>query len=526
MKKYQYLKLKHLIIGVAIAAFFITLVSSLWSGYRVNVSTIKENTLETNRVYAQKLAETANAYLEESFQILGYSAKTIAENMDDDQALIAETERIKIQNDMFNSVIVTNADGLVLSVSPPSIEVHGEVLTSEGATEALAQQVPLVSKPYEGITGRLLIFISHPIFDEAGQYVGLIAGTIYLKEDNVFYKLLGHHYYGNGSYVYVVDEDGRIIYHENPTRINDVVMENEVVQKVVAGKSGAQQVVNTEDVEMLAGYSSIPLANWGVVTQRSLEVALSPSMDYVKNMAFVAMPLLVFCLVLVLWAAGRIARPLQQLATFTEESLDTKNVNSLESVSGWYYEASSLKSALVRSLSFLQGQVSYFKDQSITDPLTGLTNRRTMDALLAEWIDNKVPHSIILLDLDHFKSVNDTYGHAVGDKVLKFLAENMQGIAREQDVCCRFGGEEFILLLPQTTAIEAEIIAEQLRAKLADTVSPCGRVVTLSAGVAEYPGMAATTEELFEATDVALYHAKQTGRNCVVVAGREQMQEV
>lgn len=522
MTKYQYLKLKHLIIGVALAAFFITLVSSLWSGYRVNVNTIKENSLETNRVYAQKLAETANAYLEESFQILGYSAKTIAEEMNDKQVLIEESERIKMQNDMFNSVIITNADGLVLSVSPPSIEVQGEVLTSPGATEALAQKVPLVSKPYEGITGRLLIFISHPIFNDAGQYVGLIGGTIYLKEENVFYKLLGKHYYDDGSYVFVVDEDGRIIYHEDPTRINDEAIENKVVQEVVAGNSGAQQIVNTKGVEMLAGYSAIPLSKWGVVSQRPLEVAMSPSMDHVKNMTFVAMPLLVFCLVLVLWAATRIARPLQQLATFTEESLDTKNVNSLESVSGWYYEASSLKGALVRSLSFLQAQVSFFKDQSITDPLTGVTNRRTMDALLAEWTDKKIPHSIILLDLDHFKSINDTYGHAVGDKVLKFLAENMRAVARDGDICCRYGGEEFILLLPNTTVTDAESVAEQLREKLANTVSPCGRAVTLSAGVAEYPLMADTTEGLFEAADVALYYAKQAGRNCVIVAGQEQ----
>lgn len=525
MTKYQYLKLKHLIIGVALAAFLITLVSSLWSGYRVNVNTIKENSLETNRVYAQKLAETANAYLDGSFQILGYSAKTIAEEMNDKQVLIEETERIKMQNDMFNSVIITNADGLVLSVSPPSIEVQGEVLTSPGATEALAQKVPLVSKPYEGITGRLLIFISHPIFNDAGQYVGLIGGTIYLKEENVFYKLLGKHYYDDGSYVYVVDEDGRIIYHEDPTRINDEVIENKVVQDVVAGKSGAQQIVNTKGMEMLAGYSAIPLSKWGVVSQRPLEVAMSPSVDHVKNMMFVAMPLLVFCLVLVLWAATRIARPLQQLATFTEESLDKKNVSSLESVSGWYYEASSLKGALVRSLSFLQAQVSFFKDQSVTDPLTGVTNRRTMDALLAEWTEKRIQHSIILLDLDHFKSINDTYGHAVGDKVLKFLAENMQAVTRDGDICCRYGGEEFILLLPNATVIDAEKVAEQLREKLATTVSPCGRAVTLSAGVAEYPVMADTTEGLFEAADEALYYAKQAGRNCVIIAGHEQKQK-
>ena len=63
---------------------------------------------------------------------------------------------------------------------------------------------------------------------------------------------------------------------------------------------------------------------------------------------------------------------------------------------------------------------SLFKDQSTVDPLTGITNRRTMDSMLAEWLANKIPHAIILLDLDHFKSVNDTYGHAIGDKVLQF----------------------------------------------------------------------------------------------------------
>lgn len=518
MTKYQYLKLKHLIIGVALAAFLITLVSSLWSGYRVNVNTVKENTLETNRVYSQKLAETANAYLEESFQILGYSAKTIAEKMDNEEVLFTETERIKLQNNMFNSVIVTNSDGLVLSVSPPSVEVKGEVLTSEGAKDALSKKVPLVSKPYEGLTGRLLIFISHPIFTDAGQYVGLIGGTIYLKEENVFYKLLGKHYYDDGSYVFVVDEDGRIIYHEDPTRVNDDVIQNKAVQAVVKGESGAQEVINTSGVEMLAGYSAIPLAKWGVVSQRPLEVAMSPALGHVKSMAIFAMPLLVFCLILVFWAATKIARPLQQLATFTEECLDTKDVKSLESVTGWYYEAFSLKRVLVRSLSFLQGQVSFFKDQSTTDPLTGLTNRRTMDALLAEWTANELPHAIILLDLDHFKRVNDTYGHAVGDKVLKFLAENMQAVARDQDVCCRYGGEEFIMLLPRTAAKEAEILAEQLREIIANTVSPCGKSVTLSAGVAAYPKMAETTEALIEVADTALYHAKQTGRNRIVVA--------
>ncbi|CAM5215205.1 Sensor domain-containing diguanylate cyclase OS=Lysinibacillus sphaericus OX=1421 GN=LS41612_17235 PE=4 SV=1 [Lysinibacillus sphaericus] len=212
---------------------------------------------------------------------------------------------------------------------------------------------------------------------------------------------------------------------------------------------------------------------------------------------------------------------MQQLATLTEESLDSRSVEGLKSVRSWYFEAYYLKSALIRSLSFLQGQVSYFKDQSTTDPLTGVTNRRTMDATLSEWEKNQLMHSIILLDLDHFKSVNDTYGHAVGDKVLQYLAKKMKAVARENDICCRYGGEEFIILLPNTTVEEAAVVAENLRQQLANSNSPCGRPVTLSAGVAEYPKMASTTEALIEAADGALYLAKQAGRNQVKTAGEK-----
>lgn len=486
----------------------------------MNIDSIKENTLETNRVYAQKLASTADSYLHEAFQILGYSADQIRTKMDDEQVLNQETERLRLQNQMFNSVVITNAKGLVLSVSPPpSIEIKGEVLTSIGAKEALAKKTPIISKPYEAMTGRLIIFISYPIFSESNEYLGMIAGTIYLKEPNAFKTLLGEHYSKDGSYVYVVDSDGRVIYHQDPSRINDVVTKNKVVQAVTSGKDGAQLVENTKGVKMLAGYSAVASTGWGgVVAQKPLDVALAPSFDRVQEVIIKSVPLMIVSIIIVLWAAARIANPLQQLASLTEESLDKKNVEGLKSVSGWYFEAYSLKNALVRSLSFLHGQVSFFKDQSTVDPLTGITNRRTMDSMLAEWLANKIPHAIILLDLDHFKSVNDTYGHAIGDKVLQFLARQMESVAREGDVCCRYGGEEFVMLLPNTTAQEATLVAEQLRKALADTVSPCGRPITLSAGIAVYPAMANTTEALIEAADDALYLAKQEGRNQVKVA--------
>ena len=94
-----------------------------------------------------------------------------------------------------------------------------------------------------------------------------------------------------------------------------------------------------------------------------------------------------------------------------------------------------------------------------------------------KWAEEEKPYSIMMFDIDRFKRVNDTYGHSVGDEVLKFLAAEMQEVSRHQDVCCRYGGEEFILLMPETTKLEAFEVAERLRKKLETTIGPAERLL-------------------------------------------------
>ena len=106
-----------------------------------------------------------------------------------------------------------------------------------------------------------------------------------------FRSILGQHFYDDGSYVFVVDSDGRIIYHVDRQRLNDVVLDNEVVEKVVKGEQGAQGVTNTKGVEMLAGYSHIAHAGWGVIAQRPSEAALVPAWSMVKKLAMFSLPL-------------------------------------------------------------------------------------------------------------------------------------------------------------------------------------------------------------------------------------------
>jgi diguanylate cyclase (GGDEF)-like protein len=160
----------------------------------------------------------------------------------------------------------------------------------------------------------------------------------------------------------------------------------------------------------------------------------------------------------------------------------------------------------------------------VLDPLTGLFNRRHFDAALKRELARSrrknVPVSLVLVDIDHFKNVNDGYGHAVGDAVLRTIAQQLRLGIREGDIACRYGGEEMVLLLPECTAADAGMRAEAIRAALATiTPNPEGdgpERITASFGVAAYPVHAQDAEALFWAADKALYRAKQHGRNRVV----------
>jgi two-component system, cell cycle response regulator len=162
------------------------------------------------------------------------------------------------------------------------------------------------------------------------------------------------------------------------------------------------------------------------------------------------------------------------------------------------------------------------EERATTDGLTGLTNHRAFRErlaqihALAERTGQKF--ALILTDIDHFKKVNDTHGHPVGDAVLKRVASVFSGRARKVDVVARYGGEEFVLVLPDTDGEGAELFANKLREEVAAQIMNSDQgpfQVTISMGVAEYPQDTRDPSELVERADQALYRCKRGGRNCV-----------
>ncbi|HBM22000.1 MAG TPA: GGDEF domain-containing protein, partial [Alcanivorax sp.] len=161
------------------------------------------------------------------------------------------------------------------------------------------------------------------------------------------------------------------------------------------------------------------------------------------------------------------------------------------------------------------------RDLAIRDDLTGLFNRRHILEVLEHQkalADNQIyPFSVCYVDLDHFKRINDEYGHDMGDRVLRQFAEHTLDNLREGDYLARLGGEEFILVLPQSDLAGAELVAERLRESWASRSFEDRRgppVVSLSAGVASYRGKE-TVDQLLGRADRALYRAKTGGRNRV-----------
>ncbi|SFR09825.1 diguanylate cyclase [Desulfoscipio geothermicus] len=168
-------------------------------------------------------------------------------------------------------------------------------------------------------------------------------------------------------------------------------------------------------------------------------------------------------------------------------------------------------------------QLAALANQVIKDPLTGLYNRRYMESMLEkELLDaqrDNTPLSLVMLDVDYFKIYNDTNGHPAGDEVLASIGKILTDLLRQCDTIIRYGGEEFLVILPQTGPDGASQVAEKIRRSIEEFPFPHresqpGGKVTVSLGVASFPDHSFNVAELVELADKALYRAKREGRNC------------
>jgi two-component system cell cycle response regulator len=173
----------------------------------------------------------------------------------------------------------------------------------------------------------------------------------------------------------------------------------------------------------------------------------------------------------------------------------------------------------------LRDNVQQSIEMAITDGLTGLYNRRYMESHLSTLVEQSAargkPLTALVLDIDFFKSINDSHGHDAGDDVLREFATRVRKSIRGIDLACRFGGEEFVIIMPETDMAVATIVAERLRRRIASEPFPISQgskalEVTVSAGIATLDAADDTAATILKRADQALYRAKRDGRNRVV----------
>ena len=207
-------------------------------------------------------------------------------------------------------------------------------------------------------------------------------------------------------------------------------------------------------------------------------------------------------------------RPTQRASE--SRATDGRLTDSARNLGLWVAEILALSLANFRLRETLQ-------TQSTRDPLTGLFNRRYMEDSLERELYRAAREQgklgVVMIDLDHFKAFNDRSGHVAGDEVLRDVAKLLGSSVRAEDIVCRYGGEEFTVLLPNAGLNEVKVRAETLREAAAALAVPDGQRVTLSLGVAVYPDHGETAAALIGAADAALYQAKAGGRDRVVAAG-------
>ncbi|KKW50571.1 sensor domain-containing diguanylate cyclase [Pantoea stewartii] len=510
--------LRTLIALLVIISIVITLANNLYATWRVQRMVLIDSTLEANRAYAAKLASTSEVFFRLAQSQLHFSANVLGKDFDNEELLKTEVNRLREQTDSFNSVAVVDENGTVRAISPESLTLTGMHLTSDASREALQTRQPMISKPTVSAANNLLIFVSWPIWNSQGRYLGYVGGTIYLKKKSILNALLGEQFYRDGTSVFVLDSNNQVLYHQNRQLVGKTIPPLLSDRERQEKDNGSLVLTETDKPTRLAGYAIVPTTGWMVVALKPVDATLQPLSGLILKVLKHSVPFALLTLLVAVILARMIAMPLWQLARKASKIDGQSATNDIGGIHAWYFEAAQVKRALLTGIGLVQDKIGRLSSEAQTDPLTQLLNRRGLNAVLDYFQTLQQPFAVLALDIDHFKNVNDNWGHDVGDRVIQQVARTLQQSARKQDIVSRNGGEEFLMLLPDTSLADAEAIAERIRLSIAgEAVENVGNI-TLSIGVAEWSARRVPLETSLKRADDALYQAKNAGRNCTVVA--------
>jgi diguanylate cyclase (GGDEF)-like protein len=438
---------------------------------------------------------------------------------------------------IYHSMGIYNADAVLICNAVPW---QGKIMSPD----RLYLRLPMSSGKFTigeyqigRVTGLQGINLGYPIKDSTGNVSGVAFVAVDLARLN---RIAASTPMQEKAIVTIVDRDGVILarHPDIAGRVGKKLATPKVWETVLSGTSGVFQIKASDGVERLWAYDTVAGNPDGVI---ALRVLVSIPMDVVFAAAdrallrnLIGIALATALLLIAAWYGTEVfvLRKIRLLLNAAgrvhagDLSARTGLLRTGDDLSQLGAAFDGMTQALQDRDAELEQVIGKLSEHATTDPLTGLYNRRYLLDFLHREIEragrSATRVSAIMLDLDHFKRVNDTFGHAAGDLILTQVAGLLKQHVRGSDMVCRYGGEEFVLILPGASLAIARHRAENIRAavnnlEMSYNDQPLG-VITASLGIALFPEHSSDAAGLLHAADTALYRAKNEGRNRVEIA--------
>ena len=535
---------------ILVFALVATLIPSLSMGtlfyaYAKRFLTAKA-TQELNDVTTQNVRELDIWLKERIYEVRVFaSSYEVSENLDTVSHQSADrTKREKALrrlNDYLSSVGDKFSDYeelLVMDVNLRTVASSSNRLTQVRLPQGWRQQVdgdvPIIQPSYrDAAGGQMVMLLAVPIKTHDGRFLGVMALKLNF---NTVEEILGHSTLGKTGQIYLVAEDGSPI---AGSKLNSISLTNLKSPLTNTRHPGTEMqfYADGQGHNVIGAMKRMTQLGWWVVAQiRENEIYAQIIEARLLTVAICAGLLMVIGLAAYLLGLT-IVRPLDRLtlgaARVSSGDLEVQLPVVGRGEAGYLTQAFN---AMVARLRQNQLELASVNEQltennksleilSRTDSLTGLFNRKHFMEVLTGEVTRaeryRHPFVVMMIDTDHFKKYNDTFGHLAGDSLLKQVGRIIKESMRSVDVAARYGGDEFIVLLPDIDKEQAIAAAERIRSQVTmDTLSRAadGVVVTTSIGLAVYPEHAKSAEAMIASADQALYHAKEHGRNRVEIA--------
>jgi diguanylate cyclase (GGDEF)-like protein len=513
------------ILAFAILATLIPSVSTTWLSYRHNREALSEKISETLRSNSAQNAREIDIWLKERLLDLRVFAGSyeVSENLE--RAAGRGAAQPRLQN-YLRSVQGRFPDYLRLTVVDPSGRPIAGSIRPTPAPELPAEwQADLRSGTHSlgrirPDSGRSVIDVVVPIANTAGRSLGALAATLDLQPVRA---TLTRSTTPGAERVHLVDMQGRILLTADGESGTETQLPAPSMEALQRPGAGAVEYESLNGLQVLGVATALSGTPWLVVAELPARTAFA-RINSQRNMTILAVLALLAGVGLLAYFLGLlIVRPLTRL-TQGADQVAGGNLDVDLPITG-----SDELARLTGVFNHMVGKVRESRDAlerlSLTDGLTGLYNRRHLAATIAEELARarrqEKPCALVMLDVDHFKKYNDTHGHLAGDEVLVRVAKVIKEAIRVMDRAVRYGGEEILVLLPDTDLDGAAEVGERIRGRLAEEFFAGGRV-TVSIGVAVFPEHGESPEALIMSADAALYEAKHCGRDRVVRAALER----